>query len=154
MDYLIDHLDFKSDNKSIIDELKGVDVPILLYGGGSYARDVLRYLNVNNISVDYIFADNVLEDILRDYNLKRIDINEINFSCVVIMGFAKYLMGKQLADKNKNIRKIFYPVLMPYDEITGLKRSKVMEMLDKISNGLWTLGRWLFKKVYGRFLEF
>ena len=122
---------FNDKKENMIDELKKCDVPILLYGGGSYARDVLKYLDENGISVEKIFADDVLPDIIRDYRVERISVEEIDFNCVVVMGFAKYLLGQELANENKNIIKVYYPVLMPYDEIAGYKKESVLNLIPE-----------------------
>lgn len=131
MERLIDKLIFRENKSSFIDELKDSQLPILLYGGGSYARDVLKYLKEHGVVIDMVFADEVLQDILDDYDLKRISIDEIDFPCYVVMGFAKYLMGQALAERNDNIRKIYYPVLMPYDETEGYTKETVMELLPE-----------------------
>lgn len=131
MERLIDKLIFRENKSTFVNELKNADIPVLLYGGGSYARDVLKYLKGHNIVVDMIFADNVLQDILDDYNLKRINMDKIDFPCYVVMGFAGYLMGKTFAEKNDNIRKVYYPVLMPYDETEGYTKETVMALLPE-----------------------
>lgn len=110
-------LDFSNVKNDQMDELKNSNFPILVYGGGSFARDILHYLKSAEICVEGVFVDEggfVLPDILEDYGIKQISMNEIDSPCYIVMGMANYLKGKTLV--NENIRKIFYLSFYPYGD--------------------------------------
>lgn len=45
-------LDFSNVKNDQMDELKNSNFPILVYGGGSFARDILHYLKSAEICVE------------------------------------------------------------------------------------------------------
>ena len=131
MNDLLDRLVFKNNCVSMVEELKNAPYPIILYGGGSYARDVIKFLKNRDVTIDMIVADDVLPDIISDYGMKRLDYSEIDFSCYLVMGFAMYHKGKELAQNNPCIKKVFYPCLMPYDETERFDKESIVDMIDR-----------------------
>lgn len=125
MNRIINQLVF-NDEYNMIDKLKRENVPIIVYGAGSYARDVLKYLSVNRVYPKYVLADDVSDEFLLSYNLERIHYDEITFPCIVIMGFAMYLKGNELKAENPFIKKVFYPSLMPYDGMDSYSRESII----------------------------
>lgn len=113
----MDLLEFSHVKSDPIHRLKASGLPIFVYGGGSFARDILHYLKCSEISVEGIFVDVggfVLPDILEHYGVRQVSIKEIDSPCYVVMGMANYLKGKTLI--NKNIKEVFYLSVYPYGD--------------------------------------
>ncbi len=126
---ILDKLEFKKEIKNPIEEMKNITLPVFLYGGGSYARDVLHYLKANDIKVSGIFVDvggSILQDILDDYSLKEIGIDDINFPCYVVMGMANYLKGEHLKELNSNVKKVFYLSVIFYGDNDFFTKELIM----------------------------
>ncbi len=123
---LMDLLDFNNVKEDPIERLKTSEFPILVYGGGSFARDILHYLKCNNISVAGIFVDSggfVLSDILEDYGITQISMNDICFTCYVVMGMANYFKGRML--ENSYVKEVFYLPFYPYGDKGAFHREDI-----------------------------
>ncbi len=128
---LKERLDFSEVKSNPIEELRTSEYPVLVYGGGSFARDILHVLKQNEIRAEGVFVDDggfVLPDIFEDYKVRQFPIDKIDFPCYVVMGMANYLKGREL--KNENIKKVFYISFYPYGDQRTSTEETVRENMD------------------------
>lgn len=130
---LLEKLNFDNVKQNPIIELKECKQPVLVYGGGSFARDILYYLTSNGVRVEGVFVDRggfVLGDIVEEYSVKEVPIDHIDFPCVVVMGMANYLKGEDLY--NDFIKKVYYLSYFPYGDNKPFTRDDVEKSLPSL----------------------
>jgi FkbM family methyltransferase len=107
-------LDRQNLKKRDIQELKLSEYPLFMYGAGSYAEDLLKFLSKEGIVIDAAFVDDeYFASVSRNNNLFN-TIFALNEVCEkysrfnVIIGFSDYKLAKKKLTTYNQINKIFF----------------------------------------------
>ncbi len=122
---------------SVIDRIKGESIPLVMYGAGTMALDVLDILNGSGIDIDCVVVDDEYYsegDTLKGLAVKplsRISDEYDRFN--IILGRADYTKAETL-NGMAGLANVFYltsPIYKMTDDITDEDIAKYKEIYDK-----------------------
>jgi FkbM family methyltransferase len=109
----IEHINnVKNKKQVLLDEMSSSSIPNILYGVGSYATDIKRFLEINKIKIEcscvdgLYFHNNMNFQGLEVYSLETLEKRYSSFN--IIIGFSNHLKARENLTIYKNIRNIYF----------------------------------------------
>lgn len=100
---------FEEPHKETLDVLKASTMPLIMWGCGDVARNVLKVLDANNITVEGIAVDTNV----KMNELGSVKIHDFEYYCEkyekfnVLIGHSHYELEEQLKETYSNIQEVF-----------------------------------------------
>lgn len=123
---------FQRESKDIIQELQQEQLPLVLWGAGDVASAVRQYLKLHGIIPSAVLVDRLENHFefegMPVASLKK--IKEIFPKFDVIMGHSSMELGEALKDREAQVRNVYYPVSVCYEQYEKIPQEFVKEHLD------------------------
>lgn len=95
---------------NIVERIKEQAIPLVMWGAGSMAYSVKKYLNRNGIKLVAVLVDNASgNETFDNVPIVSMSVLKQKYEKVnIIMGHSQYDLGMKLKENNPNVKNIFY----------------------------------------------
>lgn len=123
---------FQGEGRDIIQELRQEQLPLVLWGAGDVAGAVKQHLELHGIIPSAVLVDHLEEHFefegIPAVSLKK--IKELFPEFDVIVGHSHMELGEALKDREAQVRNVYYPVSVCYEQYEKISQEFVKEHLD------------------------